>query len=108
MTMFISAQDVEWQDHPVEAGVKTKPLAQLPEQKLRFRLNRVGKEGLTEHSHPNGHIFFIWKGRGKMWIEDEGSLTLAPGAFIVVPPDLKHRVFDVLEPIELLSIAPLG
>jgi mannose-6-phosphate isomerase-like protein (cupin superfamily) len=108
MTTFISTDKMKWQDHPVEAGVETKFLAQLPDLKLRFRINRVGEEGLAEHSHPNGHIFSILRGSGKMWVEDAGSLELSPGAFIVIPPDLRHRLFDVIEPLEFLSIGALS
>ncbi len=107
MTTFISTDKMKWRDHPVETGVKTKILAQLPDAKLRFRINRVGEGGLTEHAHPNGHIFFVVRGSGKMWVEDAGSLQLSQGAFIVIPPNIRHRLFDVVEPVELLSIGPL-
>jgi mannose-6-phosphate isomerase-like protein (cupin superfamily) len=99
---------MKWRDHPVEAGVKTKILAQLPDVKLRFRINRVSEEGLAEHSHPSGHIFFVVRGSGKMWVEDAGSLQLFPGAFIVIPPNIEHRIFDVVGPVELLSIGVLA
>jgi len=107
MTTLISTDKMKWQDHPVEAGVKTKLLAQLPDLNLRFRINRVGGEGLAEHSHPNGHIFFVLRGSGRMWLEDAGGLELFPGDFIVIPPDLRHRLYDVVEPVELLSIGGL-
>lgn len=107
MTTLICTDKMKWQDHPVEAGVKTKPLAQLPDLKLRLRLNRVEEEGLAEHSHPNGHVFFVLRGSGKMWVEDTGNLELTSGAFIIIPPVLRHRVFDVVEPVELLSIGAL-
>ena len=104
MTMLISTDEAKWQEHPVEAGVKTKPFAQFPEYRLRLRINLIARKGLDEHSHPHGYIFYLLHGRGKMWVEDVGNLELSVSTFIVIPPDLRHRVFDVIEPIELLSI----
>jgi hypothetical protein len=66
MTTLISVDDIEWQEHPVEAGAKTNPMAEFPDHEVRFRLNRVAEKGLTKHSHSNGHVFFTLKGRGKM------------------------------------------
>jgi len=96
MTTLISTDEMKWEDHPVEADVKTKFLAQLPKLKLRFRINRVGKEGLAEHSHPDGHTFFVLKGSDGMWMKEAGNLELPPGAFIVVPPYLRNRLFDLV------------
>ena len=108
MTAVIYSDKIEWQDHPVEPGVKTKLLTLLPEQKLRFRLDLIPMEGLVEHSHPNGHVLFVMEGRAKIWVEDAGHQELTPGTLVIIPPNLKHKILDVVEPIELLSIATLG
>lgn len=42
-----------------------------------------------------------------MSVEDPGGLELSPGPFIIIPPDLRLRLFDVVEPVELLSIGTL-
>ncbi len=107
MTELISADSMEWQDHPTEAGVKTKLLALVPDRKLRFRLDRIAEKGLAEHSHPNGHILFVLSGHGTIWIEDAGNLELSAGNLITIPPDLRHSIMDVVEPVEILSIATL-
>lgn len=107
MTTVVHVDDIDWQDHPTETGVEFKPVPQFPEHELRVRIDRVAQGGVAEHSHPHGHLFLIFKGRGTMWVEDVGNVDLAPGILVSIDPHLKHRVFDVREALEFLSVAIL-
>ena len=57
----------------------------------------AGKE-IPEHVHETQEdIIFILAGKAKMRIEGVGEFNLEKGAFIRVPKNTKHRIYDVTE-----------
>ena len=50
---------------------------------------------IEEHIHEEMDVIYVLRGRASMWVEDRGVFPLRPGVFVVVPPGLRHRTFDV-------------
>jgi quercetin dioxygenase-like cupin family protein len=60
---------------------------------------------IEEHTHTKEtDISYVLKGKATMWIEDRGSFPLEPGVFVVVPKNLKHRTFDVIEELLIYDV----
>jgi quercetin dioxygenase-like cupin family protein len=104
-TSRISVGELPWLDHPTEHGLKTKPLGELPQRALTVRLNRIPATGAPEHAHPNAHFLFVLRGRGKIWVEGSGDMELAPEVFVTVAPHLRHRIHEVEDPIDIVSVS---
>ncbi len=65
-----------------------------------FLVNLPAGKEIPEHVHETQEdIIFILSGRARMWIDGAGDFELEKGTFIRVPPNTKHRIYNVTEDI---------
>ena len=57
------------------------------------------------HVHENSEdIFYIIRGKGKLFLEYVGEVFLEPGVFVTIPPNRLHGLYDVEEELLALDI----
>jgi len=103
-TSRVVVADIPWRELPEAHGMMTKVLAELPEESLTIRVNRVPTEGMPEGKHATPHIMFVLKGQGRLWVEDAGDVELGPSIFVYVPPNLRHSITNVKD-LEILTVS---
>lgn len=60
---------------------------------------------IEEHVHEDEtDIIYVLKGKAKMWVDDRGEFSLEPGVFVVVPPGLRHRTYDVRKELLIYDV----
>jgi quercetin dioxygenase-like cupin family protein len=103
---IFNTNEAEWQPHPQVAGLKIiEMLSQRNDQaELTCALVKTAVGVETErHVHENSEdIFFIIRGKAKLFLEGVGEVILEPGVFVRVPPNTLHGLYDVEE--ELLAL----
>jgi len=103
---ILKTREIDWQPHPQVAGLKIiEMLSRRNDQaELTCALVKTAVGVVTErHVHENSEdIFYIIRGRGKLFLEGVGEVILEPGVFVRVPPNTLHGLYDVEE--ELLAL----
>ncbi|MBN2335593.1 cupin domain-containing protein [Candidatus Bathyarchaeota archaeon] len=60
---------------------------------------------IEQHIHEDEtDVVYVLKGKARMWVEDRGGFSLEPGVFVVVPPGLRHRTYDVEEELLIYDV----
>lgn len=104
-TIYRRAGDLTWQAHPEAPGLMMKALLELPAEGITARLHKIPLEGIPEHAHERRHVIWVLSGSGRLWVEDQGDLDLAPGSFVYIPSGLSHRFYDIAGGLELYTIS---
>jgi quercetin dioxygenase-like cupin family protein len=103
---ILKTNEMDWQPHPQVKGLKIiEMLSRRNDQaELTCALVKTAVGVVTErHVHENSEdIFYIIRGKGKLFLEGVGEVILEPGVFVRVPPNTFHGLYDVEE--ELLAL----
>lgn len=106
--MYRCLESLPWEPHPTFPGVFRKLMLTggshgAPLTCMLVKVPAGG--GIPEHTHPESEdIILPLSGRAKMFVEGEGTHTLEPGAWVRVPKDTRHRIFEVEETVTLYDI----
>jgi mannose-6-phosphate isomerase-like protein (cupin superfamily) len=108
MSIVRNIDEIEIQPHPFLKSIAMKVLYSLNHDKggvTCFIVHcSVGSE-IEEHIHEKEtDMIFVLEGEAKMFIEDRGEVTLAPGMFVVVPEGLKHKTYDVKKELRIIDV----
>jgi quercetin dioxygenase-like cupin family protein len=95
-------KDLEWTPHPfLPIQIKLLLTQKSDGAEITCFLVKipVGRD-IPEHVHETQEdILFLLSGKGKMWIDGLGDFSVEKGAFIRVPKNTKHRIYEVAEEI---------
>ncbi len=93
-------KDLKWAPHPF-LSVQIMPFLTKKDDQADITcfLVKVPKgTRIEEHVHETQEdIIYVMKGKGRMWVEGVGDFALEAGAFIRVPRNTRHRIYDVTE-----------
>ncbi len=105
---ILNTNEIEWQPHPQVAGLKIiEMLSRRNDQaELTCALVKTKVGVVTDrHVHENSEdIFYIIRGKGKLFLENVGDVILEPGVFVRIPPNTLHGLYDVEEELLALDI----
>ena len=105
---ILNTNNVDWEPHPQVAGLKIiEMLSNRNDQaELTCALVKTAVGVVTErHVHENSEdIFYIIRGKGKLFLENVGEVFLEPGIFVRIPPNTLHGLYDVEEELLALDI----
>jgi quercetin dioxygenase-like cupin family protein len=60
------------------------------------------------HSHVSEQISWTFSGRLRLWIGDQKDVvTLEPGQFVVIPPNVPHRAEALEDTVEVDLFSPI-
>jgi quercetin dioxygenase-like cupin family protein len=60
------------------------------------------------HSHVSEQISWTFSGRLRLWIgEQQDVVTLEPGQFVVIPPNVPHRAEALEDTVEVDLFSPI-
>jgi len=93
-------RELPWVPHPFLSIQIKHLLSQKDDQaEITCFLVKVPKgSSIQEHVHETQEdIIYVMEGRGRMWVDGVGDFPLAPGTFIRVPKNTRHRIYDVAE-----------
>jgi len=78
-----------------------------PAPHFHLRQLQVMPRGHTPlHQHPYEHEVYILRGQG-MLVREGGTVSLEPGTFALIPPDVKHQFRNpTAEVLEFLCLIP--
>lgn len=105
--IFQSIENLEFVTHPANKNVKIGYVLTHKDDNVDFTsaIVRIPKsESIPEHTHDVYDIICPLSGKGKIWVEKAGEHELRQGVFVKVPPNTKHRIFDVEEDLEIYDI----
>lgn len=98
---ILQTNDAAWQPHPEVAGLKIIEMLSKRNDKagITCALVKTAPGTVTErHVHENSEdIFYIIRGKGKLYLDGVDEIKLEPGLFVRIPPNTLHGLFDVEE-----------
>jgi quercetin dioxygenase-like cupin family protein len=106
-SLIISLEEMDWQSHPLNECAQVKRMvSQADEAKVSILLVKIPKgEGIPEHVHEHSSdILFTLSGVARMSVEGLEEIELKEGMLVAVPPDTRHRIFDVKEELLLYDV----
>lgn len=106
-SLIISLEEIDWQSHPLNECAQVKRmLSQADEAKISILLVKIPKgEDIPEHVHEHSSdILFTLSGVARMSVEGREEIELKKGMLVAVPPDTRHRIFDVKEELLLYDV----
>jgi len=59
---------------------------------------------IPEHVHEVHDIIYPVSGKATIWIEGIGDLKLEKGVIVNVPPGVLHKVYNVIEELEVFDV----
>jgi len=94
-----------WAAHPTIKGIQIKTLISAKEHSLNMTcmlVNIPAGIDAPEHVHDaQDDILFPLKGKGLMWVEGIGNISLEPGVIVRVPKGTKHKITEITEDLLL-------
>ncbi len=106
--IYLETETLEWKEHSKFKGVFVKRLLtrEKNNSNITCLLVKTPKGiDIPEHTHGDSQdIIFPIEGNGKIHIEGIGDFAYVPGAFIVVPKNTPHYVYDVKETLIAFDI----
>lgn len=101
LAKVIQAEEMRWQPHPRFRGTERASLLNKRDDNfgVTMALDRwsPGAE-LDRHTHPDcDDIFYIIRGKAKIWIDGVGDVPLVLGSFVKVPKGVAHQPHSVEE-----------
>ncbi|MBN2179401.1 MAG: cupin domain-containing protein [Deltaproteobacteria bacterium] len=113
MKILYNTEVLPWVDHPTVKNVSIKKIItkeQFGEESPTIIMVKIPAHvEVPEHIHDKSEdILFILSGRGTMWIDEIGEMTLQKGTVVRVPRNTKHRIFDVSEDLLVYDVFSPG
>jgi len=95
----LQAENLKWEAHPKFKGMERAYLLNKRDDNfgVTMALDRwlPGAE-LDRHTHQDcDDIFYIIKGKAKIWLDGIGDVPLVTGSFVKVPKGLAHQPHSV-------------
>jgi len=102
-------QALDWDRVPVERvtdGITRQLVTGKNEMMARVSLAKGAV--VPTHSHVSEQISWTLSGCLRLWIGDgEEVVTLHPGQFVVIPPDVPHRAEALEDTVEVDLFSPI-
>ncbi|MEA3470611.1 MAG: cupin domain-containing protein [Thermodesulfobacteriota bacterium] len=113
MKVLYNTENLPWEDHPSVKNVSIKKMItreQFGEESPSIIMVKIpARVEVPEHIHEKSEdILFILFGRGTMWIDEIGEVTLQKGTVVCIPRNTKHRIFDVSEELLVYDVFSPG
>jgi quercetin dioxygenase-like cupin family protein len=113
MEVLYTTGDLPWVEHHSVKNVSIKKMItkeQFGEESPSIIMVKIPAHvEVPEHIHDKSEdILFILSGRGTMWIDEIGGVTLQKGTVVRVPRNTKHRIFDVSEELLIYDVFSPG
>jgi quercetin dioxygenase-like cupin family protein len=100
---IVQTDQIKWEPHPQLADAKVSYLLSRRDDNadltcLLVQL-KAGAE-VEKHIHENSDdIIYVLKGKGKMWIDGLGDVSIKEGSFIRIPKGVLHQPHDIEEDV---------
>lgn len=106
--MYRALESLPWEAHPTFPGVFRKVLlaGSAEGAPLTCMLVKVPVGGgIPEHTHAGSDdIVLPLSGKARMFVDGDGTHVLEPGAWVRVPADRRHRIYDVEETVVFYDV----
>lgn len=100
---IVQPDQIKWEPHPQLAEAKVSYLLSHRDENADLTCLLVHLQAGAEvekHTHDNSDdIIYVLKGKGKMWIDGVGDVSIEKGAFIRIPKGVLHQPHDIEEDV---------
>jgi quercetin dioxygenase-like cupin family protein len=91
---------------PVTAEISRQVVTGQNEMMARVLLKKGAI--VPTHSHVSEQITYILEGALRLWIgEPEEEVTVRPGSFVVIPPNVPHRAEALEDTVDVDIFSPI-
>ena len=105
--VYKELKDLEPKSHPLNEQVKLTYLLTKKDDDVEVTIIHAllpkGSD-IPEHVHDVHDIIYPVSGKATIWIDGIGDLKLEKGVIVDVPPGVLHKVYNVVEELEVFDV----